>query len=39
MRIVLLLLMCCSLAACLESPTAPSKEPVMLLNPDLQGIA
>lgn len=31
-----------SCAACFESPTAPSKnekKPLMLLNPDLQGIA
>lgn len=26
-------------AGCVESPTAPTKEPVMILNPDLQGIA
>lgn len=31
---------CVSCIACFESPTAPTKkEPLMILNPDLQGIA
>lgn len=45
-RLLRAALLCFALAAiamscisCFRSPTAPTKEPLMILNPDLQGIA
>lgn len=38
-RAVVVILLALAASACVESPTAPTKTPLMILNPDLQGIA